>query len=88
MKIIITGPKASGKTTLGTRLSQLLSIEFYETDVQLEEIYCREKGERLPFREIFRKLGEDEFREYEKKAVKELAARDWCIVSSPAGKLF
>ncbi|ARN56042.1 chorismate synthase [Sedimentisphaera salicampi] len=81
MKIIITGPKCSGKSTIGAEAAKRLEIPFYETDGIIEELYSREHNDKLNFYEICEKLGEAAFREYEKRAVKEAAELDWCIIS-------
>ncbi|AQQ08762.1 Chorismate synthase [Sedimentisphaera cyanobacteriorum] len=81
MKIIITGPKCSGKSTIGAEAAKRLEIPFYETDSIIEELYSREHNEKLNFYEICEKLGETAFREYEKRAVKEASELDWCIIS-------
>lgn len=87
MRILITGPKASGKTTLGRMLAQRLGIQWYDTDTVIEEAYAREQGERLHFRTIYNTIGEKEFRALEMRAVKELADRDWCIIATGGGTM-
>ncbi|PKL39103.1 MAG: chorismate synthase [Spirochaetae bacterium HGW-Spirochaetae-1] len=88
MKIVITGPKGSGKTTIGKRLAELLNIPFFETDGILEQIWAEEKGETLTFREIYQCVGENEFRHLEKRAVEKVAGLDWCIISTGGGSLY
>jgi chorismate synthase len=87
MKIIITGPKASGKTTLGAMLAERLGLQFFDTDTAIENCYACEHGVRLHFREIYNSIGEDAFRSLERKAVEELAAKDWGIVSTGGGTM-
>ncbi len=81
MKIVITGPKCCGKSTVGREVTERLGIAFVETDTLVERAYERDFGEAAPFYEICEKLGEPEFREYEKQAVKEAAETEWCVVS-------
>ena len=71
-KIIITGPKSSGKSTIGHRLAQLRKLEFFDLDEQIEKIFEEEEGVQLSFREIFKRHGEEKFRELEMRAIKSL----------------
>ncbi len=82
MKIVLTGPKGAGKTTLGAKTARLLDIPFYETDEVIENIYANDKGEKLSCREIYIKEGESFFRNLEKLAVSEISQKDWCLVST------
>jgi len=81
MKIIITGPKCSGKSTVGLKLADLMQIPFHETDDFIEQMFEKEHGQKLNCYKIYRCSGEFAFREYEKKAVKQAAELDWCILS-------
>ncbi len=81
MKIIVTGPKSSGKSTVGSQVANLMEIPFYETDDFIEEMYEKEHSQKLNCYEIYRCLGESAFREYERKAVKQAGELDWCVVS-------
>lgn len=80
MKIVITGPKGSGKSSIGRLLHERLDIPFVETDGELERLYAEKTGHRLTFREIYRELGEEGFRALEERAVECAAAREWCLV--------
>lgn len=72
MKIVLTGMKHCGKTTLGKQLAAYWSCPFVDTDELLEEYYFRCYGEKLNCREIFRKHGEEFFRELEVAVIEEL----------------
>ncbi len=82
MRIILTGPKGTGKSTLGVRLAELLNIPFIETDHHIEHLYASFRGAKMTCREIYRAEGEDAFRELEKRAVLDLASRNWCLIST------
>jgi chorismate synthase len=82
MKIVLTGPKGTGKSTLGKELATLLGIPFVETDHHIEHLYASFSGKKMTCREIYRAEGESAFREMERRAVLDLAMRDWCIVST------
>lgn len=87
MKIIISGPKASGKSTIGRRLADLIGIPFVETDAHLEELFQRETGVRRTCREICAADGECAFRGWESRAVNDLAGRDWCVIATGGGTM-
>ena len=82
MRIVITGPKCCGKSTIGKILADNLSIPFVETDSLIEEIFHKRNGKKLSCRAIFSGLGENKFRELEKEAVLEVSKKDWCIIST------
>ncbi len=88
MRIVLTGPKASGKSTLGIEIAEQFDIDFIETDELLEELYFKEVGIKRNCREIFKEEGEKLFREWEKKAVHCLKDRDWCVISTGGGSLY
>ena len=81
-RIIITGPKSSGKSNIGLRLSALLNVPFFDLDEVLENIYARTYGRQLSFREIYRRHGEATFRELEHKAAKEVAKKENILLST------
>jgi len=71
-RIIITGPKSSGKSSIGHRLAQLRRLQFFDLDEQIEKIFEEEEHIQLSFREIFKRHGEEKFRELEMRAIKSL----------------
>ena len=82
MKIIMTGPKCSGKSKIGRMLADNLGLPFFETDELIEEIYYRENDEKLSCRAICTEIGDDNFRDIEKKAVQEAFQKNWCVIST------
>ncbi len=88
MKIILTGPKASGKSSLGKLVAEQLNIPFFETDAAAEELYRKDTGRELNCRQIFSEHGEDFFRQLEAKAVKQVSEKDWCLISTGGGTIF
>jgi shikimate kinase len=75
MNVALIGMKHCGKTTLGSALAARWGCPFYDVDQMIEAHYACEAGERLGFREIFAKRGEDYFRELETQVVCELYLR-------------
>lgn len=75
MNITLIGMKHCGKTTLGAALAEKWRCPFYDVDRMIESHYACDTSERLSFREIFAKRGEDYFRELETQVVCELYLR-------------
>jgi len=90
MKIVLTGPKCSGKSTIGGRLAEILGLPFVETDSHLEDRYCAETGDRRSCREICADEGEASFRAREADAAADIAAADWTLATfeAPAPAIF
>ena len=87
MKIVLTGPKGSGKSSVGAELGRLLGVEVIDTDSMIEALYAESGGERLSFREIYRAVGAEAFRQLERQAVARVAERDWCVVCTGGGTM-
>ena len=77
--IVLIGMPSSGKTTVGKILSDRLSRPFVDTD----ELIVKAVG--MPITEIFKKYGEDYFRECEAKAVAEASRTGGCIIATGGG---
>ena len=60
--VVLMGPMASGKSSVGVALARLLGADFVDTDVRIV-------GEHGPIPEIFAAKGEEGFRELEAQAV-------------------
>lgn len=67
MNIILTGYRASGKTTIGQILAKKLKRPFLDLDNLIEQ------QEQKTIREIFKQNGWREFRRLERQKVKELS---------------
>ncbi len=87
MRIVLTGPKGSGKTTVGEKTARLLGIPFIETDQQIEALHEKETGKKLTCREIYRSRGADYFRALEIRAIETLENRHWCLISTGGSSL-
>jgi shikimate kinase len=79
MKIILIGFMASGKSVLGTMLSQYFGIPFYDTDKQIEN----QTGKSI--NDIFEQLGEATFREMEKFCIQNLKDKGDFVISVGGG---
>ena len=70
MKIVLLGYMASGKTTIGKRLSKKLSLNFIDLDD-----YIIEK-EKMSISDVFKNKGEVYFRLIENKYLKEILSEN------------
>ena len=79
MAIYLIGYMCSGKTTLGTLLKEIADIKFTDLDQYIEE--CEGKS----INEIFAQKGEEEFRNIEQKALKEVTETIGGIIATGGG---
>jgi shikimate kinase len=75
--IVLIGPPAAGKTSVGRKLAKRLGVEFLDTD----RIIVAEHG---PIADIFRDHGEAHFRALERTTVADALRRD-AVVSLGGG---
>ncbi len=75
--IVLIGMMGSGKTTLGGRLSEVLSMPFIDVDQEIEKHYGS-------INKLFEK-GEEHFRAIESEMVKNLSMKDRVIISTGGG---
>ncbi|MBC6461018.1 shikimate kinase [Actinomadura sp. HBU206391] len=80
-KAVIIGPPGSGKTTVGTRLADRLSVGFRDTDADVEAIAGK------PVSEIFIDDGEPRFRELERAAVRTALAEHDGVLALGGGAI-
>lgn len=79
--IILCGFMGCGKTTVGRLLAGRLGMDYIDLDAEIEA----RTGMSIP--SIFAEYGEARFRDLEHDAVKRLAARSGCVVSTGGGAL-
>ena len=79
--IVITGFMGSGKTTVGQALARKLERDFVDMDVEIE----LRTGMSIP--EIFRRQGEEAFRDIERNLARELALRHGLVIATGGGTL-
>lgn len=80
-RIYLTGFMTSGKSTLGPILANVLGLDFYDLDREIEKV------ENLMVVEIFEKKGEQYFREIEVKILRELSHKSNIIISLGGGTI-
>ena len=79
--IILCGFMGCGKTTVGTLLARRLGMEYADLDAEIEA----EAGMAIPA--IFAEYGGARFRDLAHEAVRALAGRADCVVSTGGGAL-
>ncbi len=79
MKIVLTGFMGTGKTSVGRELSRILGYEFIDTDVLIEE------REGMPVSMIFKRKGEDYFRQVERETIAEIALKETAVIATGGG---
>ena len=79
MRIFIIGPMASGKSTIGQKLAKSLSLDFIDTDKEIERL----AGVNISW--IFDIEGEDNFRLREEKVLQEVSKKGDCVISTGGG---
>jgi shikimate kinase len=79
--IFITGFMGTGKTSAGKELSILTGYPFFDTDILIE---IREKS---TIRELFEERGESQFRQLEKRILRELSSLLGVVVATGGGTL-
>jgi shikimate kinase len=77
--IVLTGFMATGKTTVGQKLSLLLNKDFIDADVEIE------RATKLPIPQIFSLYGEACFRAKEALILKKLAQLRDVVIATGGG---
>ena len=79
MRLILIGPMASGKSTVGRKLSKRLNLDFIDVDKEVE----RSAGVSISW--IFDVEGEKKFRERESKELINSLNADNCVIATGGG---
>ena len=79
MRLILIGPMASGKSTIGRKLSKRLKLNFIDIDEEVE------KSSGVSISWIFDVEGEEKFRERESKELMKSLNNDNCVISTGGG---
>lgn len=77
--IALIGFMGSGKSSVGQSICEKLNINHIDTDFLIE------KNMKMKISEIFKKYGEEKFREIEKDTIKGLKDNKNCIISCGGG---
>ena len=79
MRLIIIGSMASGKSTVGRKLSKKLGLDFFDIDNEIE----KKAGAKIAW--IFDVEGEEKFRDREYEAFSNLTNNENCVISTGGG---
>ena len=79
MRLIIIGSMASGKSTVGKKLSKRLGLDFFDIDNEIE----KKAGAKIAW--IFDVEGEEKFRDREYEAFGNLTTNENCVISTGGG---
>ena len=79
--VCLVGLMGSGKSVIGRDLSQILKLNFFDTDYEIE----REVG--FSINNIFKKYGESFFRQIEEKVCLQVLESEDCIISLGGGSV-
>lgn len=85
MKIVITGAKHSGKSTLARALASRIGVLFYDTDDLIIDEYERTRGAKLSIRDIYTEFGEEKFRQCERRVCKDVSRHGFCVIATGGG---
>lgn len=85
MKIILIGFTSCGKSATGDALARKLNMNFIDLDDTIIEVHERKKGNHLSCREIMKTYGQEEFREFEFKALQTLDKQNNYVLSTGGG---
>ena len=77
--IFLIGMMGSWKSTIGSKLAEVLNMEFIDTDDAIEEVTT------MKIAEIFLEFGENKFREMEEAFFSEKAKQDGQVFSTGGG---
>ncbi|MFN4245053.1 MAG: shikimate kinase [Brevinematia bacterium] len=78
-QIFLVGYRATGKTTIGKELANILGWEFIDTDKEIERYTSKS------IKEIFETKGEKAFREIESEVLKKLTEQEEVVFSTGGG---
>jgi shikimate kinase len=78
--IVFIGLPGCGKTSIGRKVAEKLSLPFYDVDEYIE------KKEGKQIKEIFLK-GESYFRKLESQAIEEISENNLCVISTGGGSV-
>jgi shikimate kinase len=79
MKIALIGYRATGKTTVGRTLSDILKVPYWDTDFMIQ----RNMG--MTIKEMVEEKGWDYFRSKEKEVIRFLTQKGDCVIATGGG---
>jgi shikimate kinase len=83
--IILIGFKGCGKTYFGSSLAKDLGFAFLDTDCLIEELYEKESCDRSSCRQIAKRIGEEGFRDLERRVIFSIEVMPKRVISVGGG---
>jgi len=77
--IVLTGFMGSGKTEVGRELAHLKGLKLIDVDAEIE------KSQNMTISEIFKRFGEQKFREIESKMIERVSRKKNVIIATGGG---
>ena len=87
MNWVLVGMKGCGKSTIGEALSILANLPFYDIDNLIEQLHFEKSKTKLHYSEIYRRIGTQQFREFEQKAVDSVTNISNAVIATGGGTL-
>jgi shikimate kinase len=79
--IFLVGPVGAGKSTIGRHLAQMLHLDFFDSDEEIE----RRTGVDIAW--VFDKEGEESFRRRESKVIDDLTEKHGIVLATGGGSV-
>jgi shikimate kinase len=77
--VVLVGLMGSGKSTIGRKLAQILDVEFFDSDAEIES------AAHMSVKDLFAKYGEPEFRALEQRVMLRLLGEGPRVISTGGG---
>lgn len=77
--LVLVGLMGAGKTTIGKRIAQMLELDFYDADHEIE------RAAQMTIPELFELYGEQEFRNLEKRVIMRLIGMGPLVLATGGG---
>ncbi|MCU0830103.1 MAG: shikimate kinase [Rhizobiaceae bacterium] len=77
--VVLVGLMGSGKSTIGRKLAQVLDVDFYDSDAEIEA------AAHMSVKDLFAKYGEPEFRALEQRVMLRLMNDGPRVISTGGG---
>ncbi len=87
MNVILFGFQNCGKTTIGKLLAKKLTMRFIDIDCIIATLYEQKCGKKLSVREIYKDLGEEDFRSLEQEAILLLTYINNVVIATGGGSV-
>lgn len=83
--ITLVGLRSAGKSTIGKALATKLNLKFIDADIAVEQLYYKQTGALIQFRELHEKIGATKFRQLVSVAIKDLCTNNQNILIAAGG---